>query len=120
MIRFLLDEMYSPEIAAIVRRSGLDIISIHEGEREGTPDLSVLMFAAMDERCVITENHRHFVPLTAAMFEQRLPHAGVLLVPPPNNRYAPIAAAIVRFARENPDGLQPYEIRWLAVGRGRD
>ena len=33
----------------------------------------------------------------------------------PTNAYAAIANAIIRFAHENPEGLQPYEVRWLDV-----
>jgi hypothetical protein len=71
---------------------------------------------------VITINHKHFAPLTTHFFEESLPHAGVLLVAGhvPNNAYAAIAAALVRFAQDNPDGLQAYEIRWLSVDLGTD
>jgi hypothetical protein len=33
----------------------------------------------------------------------------------PHNAFAPIANAIIRLARDNPDGLQPYELRWLSI-----
>jgi hypothetical protein len=31
-----------------------------------------------------------------------------------------VASALIRFARDNPDGLQPYEVRWLSVDLDRD
>ena len=71
---------------------------------------------------MITINHKHFTPLTTHFFEKNLPHAGVVLVAGhvPNNAYATIAAALVRFSRDNPDGLQAYEIRWLNVDLAAD
>ena len=117
MIRFVLDEMFSQIVAEMVRQEAVEIVSLHERQAEGTSDHDILLQAGRERRCVITQNHRHFVPLTAQFIEQGLPHAGLVLVPGsvPTNAYAAIARAIVRFAQENPDGLQPYEVRWLDV-----
>lgn len=120
MALFLLDEMYSQITAEIARRGSADIVSIHESRHEGAQDEHVLMMGARSGRIVITENHRHFVPLTREFAARGLPHAGVLLVPGnvPHEAFAQIANAIIRFARESPEGLQPYEIRWLHVDLG--
>lgn len=117
VIRFFLDEMFATEIAEIARRSGVDVISLHEARQEGSVDESVQLFAARQGRCVVTVNHKDFAPMTTHFAEQGLPHAGVLLIAGsvPTNAYAAIASAIVRFAHENPEGLQPYEVRWLSV-----
>ena len=117
VIRFLLDEMFSQIIAAMIRQEAIELVSLHERQAEGTSDHDILLQAGRERRCVITQNHRHFVRLTAQFSEQGLPHAGVLLIAGsvPTNAYAAIARAIVRFAEENPDGLQPYEVRWLHV-----
>jgi hypothetical protein len=109
--------MFSQVTAAIARREGVDVVSLHELEHEGAEDRDVLLIAARAGRCVVTDNHRHFAPLTDQFREQGLPHAGVILVPGrvPHNAFAPIANAIIRLARDNPDGLQPYELRWLSI-----
>jgi predicted nuclease of predicted toxin-antitoxin system len=121
VIRSFLDEMSSQVIAAIVRESGIDIVSVHERQAEGAADSDVLSDATSERRCVITHNHRHFVPLTRVFYDRGLPHSGIVLVAGsvPTNAYAAISHAIIRFAQENPDGLQPYEIRWLDVDLSR-
>lgn len=112
-----LDEMYPALVAAMVRRAGVDMISAHECGREGMTDHGILLLAAREGRCVVTENHGDFLRLTGVFYEQHLPHAGVILIPSHvgHHRYGLLAAALVRFAQEHPDGLQPYEIRWLNV-----
>ena len=99
MIRLLLDEMFSQTIAAMVRQEDIDIVSSHERRVEGITEHDVLLIAGAKRRCVITQNHRHFVPLTGEFFERRLPHAGVLLIAGtvPNSAFAAIARAIIRF-----------------------
>jgi predicted nuclease of predicted toxin-antitoxin system len=107
--------MYSPTTAQIARRS--DIVSVHELNLEGSPDREVLLAAARENRCVVTDNHRDFAPLTLTFYEQSLPHTGAVFVPGDvgHNQDSRLARAIVRFATDNPDGLQPYEIRWLPI-----
>jgi len=116
-MRLYLDEMYPPAIAEMVRASGVEIISSHKCGRDGFLDEDVLTLAGDDGRCVVTDNHQHFVRLTLNFYAESRPHAGVVLVPTSveHHHYARLAAAIVRFARENPQGLQPYEIRWLTI-----
>ena len=36
----------------------------------------------------------------------------------PSNRHAAIAAAVVRFDEQHPDGLPPYSLWWLSAERG--
>jgi hypothetical protein len=117
VITILLDEMFSQVSARIARRAGVDVISVHELRLEGVEDRNILMIAAQDGRCIVTDNYRHFAPLTLQFQEQGLPHGGVLLVPSwvGHDAFAPLARALVRFARDNPDGLQPYELRWLPL-----
>jgi len=45
-MRFYVDEDLSTEIARIGRQRGLDIVSSHEVERDGTPDDEQLDHAA--------------------------------------------------------------------------
>lgn len=117
MIRFYLDEMYSQIVAKIARDAGVDIVSSHERAHDGTPDLEVLRIAAQEARCVVTDNHEDFIGRTMLLYEHGEPHSGVILVPRSvgHRQFARLARAIIRFAEDNPDGLQPYEIRWLQI-----
>jgi predicted nuclease of predicted toxin-antitoxin system len=115
--KYFLDEMFSSVIAEIARRADVDVVSVHEERVKGATDSNVQLLATRAGRIVVTVNHKHFAPLVDSFYEQGLPHAGTLLVPGnvPTDVYAAIARAIIQFARDNPDGLQPYEIRWLHV-----
>ena len=112
-----LDEMYSPLVAELVRRADVSMVSAHEFGREGLSDYDVLLLAAREGRCVVTDNYKDFLRLSQEFYAQQLPHAGVLLIPTSvgDHRHTLIASAIVRLAREHPHGLQPYEVRWLDV-----
>jgi hypothetical protein len=115
-MRFYLDEMFSPRIAAIARAQGSDVTSSHESGQDSTTDDVQLHFAAQEGRCVVTRNYDHFIEETLRGAENGDPHAGVLLVPKslPGGNFAAIAAAIVHFDHLHPNGLPPYTIVWLS------
>jgi hypothetical protein len=112
---FYLDEDHSDMIAAIVRHRGVDIISSHETGRNSWTDPRLLRQAGEEGRCVITRNYSDFARFTREFEEQGLPHAGVVYVPKslPSKQFAAIAAAIVQFDKEHPDGVPPYSEWWL-------
>ncbi len=114
-MRYYLDEDLSYKIAVIAQRRGLDIVSAHVWGHSGVDDEHVLVLAAEDDRCVVTQNYRDFVRLSRQFEERGLPQAGVILVPRsvPANDFAAGAAALVHFDRKHPDGLGPYTVVWL-------
>jgi hypothetical protein len=114
-MRFHLDEDHSDVIAAIVRTRGVDITSSHETGRKSWTDPRLLRQAGEEGRCVITRNYSDFARFTREFEAQGLPHAGVVYVPRslPSKRFAAIAAAIVQFSEEHPDGVPPYTEWWL-------
>ena len=120
-IRFYLDEMFSQLIARIARGFGLDVTSAHEERREGWSDDDQFAVATREGRYIVTQNYADFDRITKRRIAAGLPHPGVLLVPPSviNTGPAGVARALRRFAWENPEGLQPYEQRWL-VAEDRD
>jgi predicted nuclease of predicted toxin-antitoxin system len=115
-MRFYLDEMFSPRIAAIARARGSDVTSSHESGQDSSTDDVQLLFAAQEGRCVVTRNYDHFIQETLRAAENGDPHAEVLLVPNSllGENFATIAAAIVHFDHLHPDGLPPYTIMWLS------
>lgn len=116
-MKALLDEQLSVEIALQLRRRGVDVEAVTE-----RPDLlrasdERLVEVAMREgRAVVTNNLRHFRPLTAQLLAQGKQHAGLILLPSKRarNRDATgaLADAIEMVMRANPDGLANAE-RWL-------
>src|SRR5690242_17896901 len=107
MMQFYLDEMYPASIAEAVRGAGIDMVSSHELAHEGLGDRIVLLFAAEEQRCVVTDNSGDFLDLTESFYHEQLPHAGVLLIPTRtgHDRRGPLSRASIRFAREHPGGL---------------
>ena len=119
-MRFYLDEDHSDEIAAMARRRGVDITCSHESGRDNWTDPRQLRQAGEEGRCVITRNYSDFAGFTREFESQALPHAGVVFVPNslPSNNFAAIAAAIVRFDEQHPDGVPPYSLWWLSREHG--
>lgn len=118
-MRFFLDEDLSHQIADIARARGLDILSSHESGRDGLTDEVQLRLAAAEGRCLVTQNQRHFIPLTIRSFENNWPHAGVLVVPSslPGDRFAAIAEALVRYDQEHPNGIPSYGVDFIRPRR---
>ena len=118
-MRFYLDEDLSDRIAVIARELGLDTISSHECGRDGQDDETQLLQSARDGRCFVTRNRADFVALSVRFFERDHPHAGVLLLASslPGDNFAGIAAALVEYDQEHPDGLAPYGVDFLRSPR---
>ena len=116
MMRFYLDEMLSFVIAAILRASGIDCVSAVELGHVSTADAVHLAFAAQEGRCLVTRDYHDFPRLTSSLMDQGLPHAGVFFVPKSmrGRDVGGIAAALVHFASQYPDGLAPYSLLWLS------
>jgi hypothetical protein len=62
-VKLLLDEMLSPDIAALLRDRGYDVDAIAGSEHAELSDHEVLDFARAQERAVVTNNVRDFRPL---------------------------------------------------------
>lgn len=65
-MRFLIDEMYSPAVARLLRDAGHEAESVLELVMAGTEDPQVLARAAVHGQVLVTENAVDFVPLLDA------------------------------------------------------
>lgn len=106
-MRYCLDEDLSPRIAELLRKTGIDAMSIHEVGRAGLPDDEQLDFAGRERRCLVTRNRDDFLRLTLRFLADRKPHRGVLIVPYtiPADAFSRIARALKAYAKKYPDGL---------------
>lgn len=82
-MRFFLDENLPYAVAVAARQRGLDIISSADANRNGIVDEAQMLFAAEQDRCLITANCKDFRPLTHRYVAEGLPHAGVLCISRP-------------------------------------
>ena len=82
-MKLLLDEMFSPLVAAELRARGHDAIAIEErDERQSLSDPDVVALARTEQRAVVTANDRDFRPLHAELVAPGGEgHAGMVFVP---------------------------------------
>lgn len=116
-MKFHLDADQSQSSAMVARNAhGLDCTSSHELRLDNLSDEEQLLFAGHDGRCIVTRNGLHFIALTQRFIEERLPHAGVLIVPNSmhNYEFARIARALAWFHARYPDGVPAYFVSYLA------
>ena len=105
--RLLLDEMFSPVIAAALRDLGHDVIAVAEqpGLRAMT-DEDVFAFAAAEGRWLLTENVKDFQPILQQALHAGPPTAGLLFT---SSRAFPRS-------RKNPGPLIHAVHAWLRAG----
>ena len=99
-MRLLLDEDLSPKIAEILRKKGIDAVSVHDIGRGGLSDKSHLEYAASEGRCFVTRNRNDYIILTRQFFSSNKSHKGVLVVSSSHrfDDFSGIAKAIAKYA----------------------
>jgi hypothetical protein len=81
--RLLLDEHYSDEIAAALRKLGHDVAAaVSDAELRGASDLELFRHAAAQGCRIVSENIKDFRPLLLRAVAAGDPVAPLLLVPP--------------------------------------
>ncbi|MFP4636565.1 MAG: DUF5615 family PIN-like protein [Nitriliruptoraceae bacterium] len=101
-MRFLLDEMFPP-LAATVLRDAFDHDALHVGEvgLSGAEDAAVATFARGGQRAVVTENISDYAAepdlVLVCLLKRRLPAGGA--------QARAVAELLDRWATDNPD---PY------------
>lgn len=82
-MKLLLDEMFSPVIAAELRSSGHDVVAIKDqAEWQAKSDPEVVALARAERRAIVTNNVRDYRPLHAELVAgDGEGHAGMVFVP---------------------------------------
>jgi Domain of unknown function (DUF5615) len=113
-VRLLLDEMYPPALAEVLRQQGHDAVAVVAVPAlVGVDDPMVLAAATTGDRCLVTENIRDF-----AVLVRHTSHCGVLFVhgqrwPRTRNGIHRLATALGQtVSRGRVPG--PSDIGWLA------
>jgi predicted nuclease of predicted toxin-antitoxin system len=78
-VKLLIDEHYANEIAGQLRAAGHDAATVSERRLTGIDDEPLLALAASEDRALLTNNARDFIPLVARWTVAGQSHAGLLL-----------------------------------------
>jgi hypothetical protein len=82
-LRLLLDEHYSPKIAAALRERGHGVVSVRErSDLRGLNDLERWRYASAERRALVTENVAHFMPLVHEAASAGERHSGIMFLAP--------------------------------------
>ncbi|MEK6275821.1 MAG: DUF5615 family PIN-like protein [Actinomycetota bacterium] len=82
-MRLLLDEHYSPKIAAELRKRGHDVVSAQErNDLRGLGDREFWAFASAEGRALMTENVADFMPLVREAAAEGTRHSGAVFTSP--------------------------------------
>lgn len=77
--RLLLDEMFSPAIAAALRDLGHDVLAVAEsGELRAKTDQDLFAWATTHGRWLLTENVKDFRPILLRTLQTDTPPTGIL------------------------------------------
>lgn len=104
-MKFYIDEDISPKIAEILRDNNIDAVSAHQVGRSGTgiTDEEQLAYAAIEGRCLVTYNGRHYIALTSKFFEKEWKHAGIVIMPSsmPSDNFGMISKTLIEYIRQH-------------------
>ena len=118
-MRLLLDEHYANEIAVQLRAAGHDAVTVSERGLKGIDDESLLALAASDDRALLTNNARDFLPLVARWAGSGDDHCGLLLtsdssMPRGRNSIGLYVQSLRQLMDANPDTRAlANQVRWL-------
>jgi predicted nuclease of predicted toxin-antitoxin system len=79
LIRLYLDADVHKRLAANLRQAGFDCISALEVGNDALNDQDQMMFAATEERTLLTFNIQDFVPIFEEWWENGRDHAGLIV-----------------------------------------
>jgi predicted nuclease of predicted toxin-antitoxin system len=115
-VNFYLDEDISPKVAQILRKRGVDAISVHEIGMAGASDEEQFSEAVFRKAALVTRNRDDFIALTIRAFESASPHHGVVVLSYsiPGSDFKHAAQMLERLAKKNPAGLAAYAIEFVS------
>lgn len=115
-MKYYLDEDLSPKIAEILRKQGIDAISVYETGMAQASDREQLEYAVSGGRCLITRNRNDFIKLTVQFFNEHRKHYGILIIPHtlPGDKFSLIAKAIAKYdVKHSREKIEPYTIDFV-------
>jgi hypothetical protein len=117
-VRLLLDEMFSPRIAATLRERGHDVLAVAERPDLRTrTDQEIAAWAAGEERWLVTENVKDFRPIMLNAAQTGAAAPGLLFTssrsfPRSRSNPGPLIDALDRWLKAGPPA-GPFREEWL-------
>jgi predicted nuclease of predicted toxin-antitoxin system len=106
-VRLLLDEMFSPAIAAELRQLGHDVIAVADRpDLRSKSDPEIFAWASAEKRWLLTENVKDFRPIMLRALPAGSPGCGLLFT----------SGRVFPRSRKNPGPLIPALDAWLTAG----
>jgi predicted nuclease of predicted toxin-antitoxin system len=106
-VRLLLDEMFSPAIAAKLRELGHDVVAVADSpDLRSKADEEIFAWASAEKRWLLTENVKDFRPIMLRALQAGPPGCGLLFT---SSRSFPRS-------RKNPSPLIAALDAWLTAG----
>ena len=118
-MRLLLDEMYSPTIAAVLRERGHDAISAAErDDLRSATDAAIFDVMQDESRAIVTNNVRDFVPLAQRALQSGATFCGIIFTSErsvPRNRASSgnLIALLEALLVAHPEEAVPAGVIWL-------
>lgn len=118
-MKALLDEHLSPQIAALLREAGFDVLAVADrDDLVACSDRVVFETATAEGRAVVTNNIKDFRPLAAEWLAMGRTHSGLILLPSARTRTRAavhaLAAAVQAVLSANPEGIAGSE-QWIGA-----
>lgn len=118
-MKLLLDEHYANEIAIQLRAAGYEAVTVSERRLNGTDDEPLLALASSENRALLTNNARDFLPIASRWGTSGQDHCGLLLtsdssMPRGRDNIGFYVRTLSKLMQANP-GARALEnrIRWL-------
>jgi predicted nuclease of predicted toxin-antitoxin system len=117
--RLLLDEHYSPAIAQALRDRGFDVAAVNgDAELMAKSDADLVSVAVAQDRRIVTENVKDFLPLADTAYLEGRPAPRLLLVaahrfPRGRDRVGHLVTALDGWLRQPETPARPDQ-DWLA------
>jgi predicted nuclease of predicted toxin-antitoxin system len=122
-LRLLLDEHFSPAIAAQLQRRGHDVVAAAERtELKNQEDQELLRWAVGERRTLVSENATDFIELHGQCLTRGQKHYSIILTSAeqfPRRRagIGRLVRALDTLLRESvPEDALRLDLRWLAAG----
>lgn len=120
-VRLVLDEMYPPAAAELLRQRGVDTLAVKESaELSGLGDRELLAFGAVEQRVLVTENVADFAVLARTEEHVAIVFCHPRRFPRDPDHIPRLVTALAEVSKSAPPGLGSQPLQWWLEQRSMD